>query len=271
MPDKINPMSQWPKEWTGAKHPAVVLADAILQPYNTPSSVQITRACELLRSIPELEAEMYGVRDSLAECQQERNKLQAELTRWQTELVKSQEFVDALRAQGARVPDGWQLVPVEPTDEMLTAAARASMKHLIDCINDPSKAKEVGSEEMCKLTHASRYHSMLSSAPTAPQAEKPPYTTIDMGYGKWKVGAGTNADVPCIAFGKHGSGRVGELITLEPRQMSAEETHAVITFANAQGLGVLQEKMDEVRAIYFSATQPTDTPQSAPSAQGGKP
>lgn len=78
-----------------------------------------------------------------------------------------------------------------------------------------------------------------------------PYTVIDMGYGKWEVGAGTNAGVPCIAFGKHGTGRVGELVTLEPRQMSAEETHAVITFANADGLAVLQEKVDEVRQIFF--------------------
>lgn len=65
------------------------------------------------------------------------------------------------------VPDKWMLVPVEPTDEMLTAAARASMQHLIDCIHDPKRAKEVGSEEMCKRTHASRYRSMIAAAPEA--------------------------------------------------------------------------------------------------------
>lgn len=73
----------------------------------------------------------------------------------------------------AAVPAGWKLVPIEPTPEMLTAAAQASMQHLIDCINDPKKAKEVGSEEMCKRTHASRYRTMLSSAPAAPQAQGP--------------------------------------------------------------------------------------------------
>jgi hypothetical protein len=83
-----------------------------------------------------------------------------------------------------------------------------------------------------------------------------PYTMIDMGFGKWEVGAGTNAGIPCIAFGVHGSGSVGELITIEPRQMSVEETHAVITFANYEGFAVLQEKMDEVRALHFSTAQP---------------
>lgn len=65
------------------------------------------------------------------------------------------------------IPDGWRLVPVEPTPEMLTAAARASMQHLIDCINDPARAAEVGSEEMCKRTHGERYKSMLAAAPEA--------------------------------------------------------------------------------------------------------
>lgn len=74
---------------------------------------------------------------------------------------------------------------------------------------------------------------------------------IDMGYGKFEVGAGTSNGVPCIAFGKNGSGKVGELITFEARQMSVEETHSVITFANAEGFAVLQEKMDEIRDLYF--------------------
>jgi len=85
-------------------------------------------------------------------------------------------------------------------------------------------------------------------------AEQEPYTTIDMGHGKWEVGAGKNAGLPCIAFGRNGTGKVGEPITTEPRQMSVEETFAVITFANVDGLDVLQDKMDQVREEFFPGT-----------------
>lgn len=60
----------------------------------------------------------------------------------------------------------YQLVPKVPTDAMLDAAACASMQHLIDCIRDPEKFNEIGSEENVRKTHASRYHSMLDAAPT---------------------------------------------------------------------------------------------------------
>lgn len=73
----------------------------------------------------------------------------------------------------AQVP-GWKLVPVEPTEEMLDAAARASMQHVIDCINDPKRAKEVGSEKMTRLTHASRYRTMLAASPTPPAQPQEP-------------------------------------------------------------------------------------------------
>jgi hypothetical protein len=89
--------------------------------------------------------------------------------------------------------------------------------------------------------------------PAAP-TEQEPYTTIDMGHGKWEVGAGKNAGLPCIAFGRNGTGKVGEPITTEPRQMSVEETFAVITFANVDGLDVLQEKIDQVREEFFPGT-----------------
>lgn len=73
------------------------------------------------------------------------------------------------------IPEGWKLVPVEPTDEMLDAAARASMQHLIDCIRDPDQAKELGSEKSVRLTYGSRYRAMLAAAPTPPaQDDYPP-------------------------------------------------------------------------------------------------
>jgi len=89
------------------------------------------------------------------------------------EMVASYDVSPAIAAIDAAlaVPDGWVLVPKEPTDEMLTAAARASMRHLIDCIHDPARAKEVGSEKMCKQTHASRYRSMIAAAPTTDTKE----------------------------------------------------------------------------------------------------
>ena len=75
-------------------------------------------------------------------------------------------------AQPVAAPDGWKLVPVEPTSEMLDAAAHASMQHLLDCINDPKLAHKVGSEEMVRLTHASRYRTMLAASPS-PAAREP--------------------------------------------------------------------------------------------------
>jgi len=83
--------------------------------------------------------------------------------------------VRALEAQAApaavAVPKGWKLVPVEPTPEMLDAAAHASMQHLLDCIHDPRKVDKLGSVEMIKLTHASRYRSMLAATPALPATE----------------------------------------------------------------------------------------------------
>jgi hypothetical protein len=83
-----------------------------------------------------------------------------------------------------------------------------------------------------------------------------PFPTIAMGHGQYEVGAGKHADLPCIAFGKNGSGIVGEPITMEPRQMTVDETVLVITFANSMGLAVLQEKVDEVRENFFAGELP---------------
>lgn len=99
----------------------------------------------------------------------------------------------------------------------------------------------------------------------APQQATPepvgePYTLIAMGFGRYEVGAGTNGGLPCVAFGRNGNGDVGTIVTEEPRQMTVDETIAAITFANVEGLNVLQEKMDEVRALYFSDTRPAAAP-----------
>lgn len=78
----------------------------------------------------------------------------------------------AAPVSAVNVPEGFKLAPIEPTKEMLDAAATASMQHLLDCIKDPKKANEVGSEENVRKTHAARYRSMLSAAPAAPVESK---------------------------------------------------------------------------------------------------
>ena len=75
-------------------------------------------------------------------------------------------------------PETHALVPREPSEEMLQAALRANMQHVIDCINDPTKSKDIGSEETCKQTYRSRYASMVAAAP---QPEP-----VDVGSVGWK-------------------------------------------------------------------------------------
>ena len=111
-----------------------------------------------------------------------------------------------------------------------------------------------------------------NAATTAPApAQCVPYTTIDLGHGKWEVGAGHNGGLPCIAFGRNGTGNVGEIITTAPRQMSVEETFSVITFANVTGLDVLQEKMDQVREEFFPGTTPQFAATTAPAPAQDEP
>lgn len=81
-------------------------------------------------------------------------------------------IVHGLRAHAGpdqcAVQGEWQMVPREPTEAMLAAAAHESMQHLLDCINNPEKARHVGSEENIRKTHACRYRAMLNAAPRQP-------------------------------------------------------------------------------------------------------
>jgi hypothetical protein len=280
MPNNKTPrfiMSNWPKEWTGAKHPAVVLAEKLSDLDRLTSPCEYHEAAAMLRRIPELEgqrdrwmeheknlsAAYVRVREAIGAMNPPSLETEAMWAYVEQTAKDMQAELTALRAQGARVPDGFKLVAVKGFDGLMYWMQRCADKgHLENCFDLVEPWASFEWEE-------------VSSDPTAPQAEQPPYTTIDMGHGKWEVGAGHNNGTPCIAFGRNGTGKVGEPITTEPRQMSVEETFAVITFANVDGLDVLQEKMDEVRAEFFPGTvcqftQPTDTPQSAPSAKGAK-
>ncbi|MGB3070935.1 MAG: hypothetical protein WBC18_20450 [Ottowia sp.] len=91
-------------------------------------------------------------------------------------LDRIREAKDALRtalSTAAQPPAGMVIVPVEPTPEMLDAAAHASMQHLLDCIKDPERADELGSVENIRKSHASRYRSMIEAAPKAEPVQQP--------------------------------------------------------------------------------------------------
>jgi hypothetical protein len=168
MPNKHNPMSQWAKEWTDAKHAAEdpENSDAIAD-----KSWSIAGVIAELDDIPELEAEAQeqariigmGAERELA-LMGEVARLRSELTIWQTALVKSQELVDSLRAQGARVLDGFKLVAVKGFDDLMYWMQRCADKgHLENCFDlvEPWTAFEW--EE-------------ISSAPTAPQVGEKHWT-----------------------------------------------------------------------------------------------
>jgi hypothetical protein len=136
MPDQINAMSQWPKEWLEkpeVKHPALALADEINESAQATNPILLHKAAAKLRTIPDLEAEnakwrkqadtlthqviccgvaashpdpalttrgAYAGKWNSAQAEQVR-QLRADRDKLQAELT-------ALRAQsqGARVPDG---------------------------------------------------------------------------------------------------------------------------------------------------------------------
>lgn len=105
---------------------------------------------------------------------------------------KSASLDDVLRLQvelAALKSGDVVMVPREPTPEMLEAALLANMQHVIDCINDPNKAKEIGSEETCRQTYRSRYKAMLAAAPGVQAGEK----------GNAEVNGGRLADRPSEA------------------------------------------------------------------------
>jgi len=76
-------------------------------------------------------------------------------------------------------PETHVLVPREPSEEMLQAALRANMQHVIDCINDPAKSKDIGSEETCKRTYRSRYASMIAASPQPADDELRQWISVD--------------------------------------------------------------------------------------------
>lgn len=76
---------------------------------------------------------------------------------------------------------------------------------------------------------------------------------IELGYGRVEIGEGTQGDKLALIFGRNGTGRIGEATPPE-RQMTHEETLAVVTFANVKSLDVLAEKLQVIRKKMIAET-----------------
>ena len=126
----------------------------------------------------------------------------------------------ALASTPATVPQAWKLVPVEPSDAMLDAAARASMQHLIDCINVPGKAHELGSEENIRKTHASRYRSMLAATPNPPTATDVTDEEIERAHIAAATAFVLEGDTATVQADRENAAR--DVLAERQRQISAE-------------------------------------------------
>jgi len=87
------------------------------------------------------------------------------------QVVAAQALASLPPATDPAIPDGWKLVPVEPTDEMLEAAAKAASR------NDmPSRVDDVVPYEECdslfraewRAEAEAAYLAALAAAPTIP-------------------------------------------------------------------------------------------------------
>ena len=99
----------------------------------------IDQAASLLRRIPELETARDVAVELAAQYAAERDQLRAELEK-------------------VRVPEGWKLVPVEPTREMLDRGS-----HNVNCNYHYGTMETIAK-------HA--YKAMLTAAPTPPNADQ---------------------------------------------------------------------------------------------------
>jgi hypothetical protein len=282
MPNKLNPMCQIPEELLP---PACIsLAGNAIDWADdadahglamVPVAPKTLRAmAEQLRRIPELEAE---------------------LTRWQTELVKSQALVDALRAQGARVPD-------DTIDAVAKALRRAWQ--LGQTYWQQADSESLSQQRKSDVTQAlfagleQEVEDLLSSAPTAPQVgekhwtESEPVRLADSRIGRvYIAGPMTGiAEFNFPAFNAEAARlRAEGLTVLNPAEhgivdgaewadylrhdiaglASCERIHFLPGWANSKGARLEHAIAESLGMTMTHATQPTDTPQSAPSAQGG--
>lgn len=84
---------------------------------------------------------------------------------WAENRYDPQDFARAIEAEAQRVPDGWKLVPVEPTAEMLHRVDGASIINF----EEAAEACALSFEEIQAI-----YRAMLSAAPEPVQQEAKP-------------------------------------------------------------------------------------------------
>lgn len=72
---------------------------------------------------------------------------------------------------GVKVPEGWKLVPIEPTPEMRDAYRRA-LKRFIDTLSPDEKVRRIRKDNEGRGYHVQerqklllRWHAMLAAAP----------------------------------------------------------------------------------------------------------
>lgn len=91
---------------------------------------------------------------------------------WSHEAADEIQRLRAALAEAQRVPDGWRLVPVEPTGAM-RRAGWYSLEEAIGCANvneDGCSYCETPKSDSCRIACISVYRAMLDAAPQpAPQ------------------------------------------------------------------------------------------------------
>jgi hypothetical protein len=237
MPQKLNPMCQIPEE---------LLPPACISLAGNAIDWADDADAHVLATVPVTPKTLRAMAEQLRRIPE----LEAELTRWQTELVKSQALVDALRAQGARVPDGWQSVPKRATKEMIEAGIQQLRTYM---------------QYSDGYSPAECWAHMLSSAPTAPQVEPASEAFEAMSKTAHEWGRPT---VPQM-----GEGPTEIIKALRESAQSLETIFMGAgkyeTLKTMQCVRMYAGSRARVAGDVLSTTQPTDTPQSAPSAQGG--
>lgn len=79
---------------------------------------------DLQQKLEQAEAETRFIGGALAICQKDLSECREVMSALIEERDALQQQVNALAAEPVAAPEGWRLVPVEPTDEMLHASYR---------------------------------------------------------------------------------------------------------------------------------------------------
>lgn len=128
---------------------------------------------------------------------------------------------------------------------------------------DVAEDRDAWGERKFRHSHVEAMWQGWFSAPGAaivypPDGTVAPFTVINLGSGQVKIGDSLHdGRLPALWFGKDGLGMgVEEVMN---RKADAGETLAVVTFGNVEGLDVLVDVIQRIRALAFpSAPNPGD-------------